>query len=1046
MLLMSLCDGSTANRPWPEPATGATVTVKLTSGGTVTPPTNNAPVFADSTAARSVAENTAAGQNVGAVLTATDADSSDTLTYTLEGADAASFDIATVSGSGRIRTKTGVTYNHEAKSSYEVTVRASDGTDSDTIAVTITVTDVTEAPGRPAAPSVSATSGNTTSLDVSWNAPTNTGPDIDDYDLRYRQGTSGGWTNGPQNVTGTSTAIGSLTANMSYQVQVRATSDEGNSNWSQSGTGSTGTPTNNAPTFSSTTAARSVDENTAAGQSVGAVLTATDSDGDTLTYTLEGTDMASFDLATVSGSAQIQTLAALDRETKSTYTVVVKADDGNSGTDTITVTITVEDVTEPPGKPAAPSVSATSGTTNSLDVSWTTPTNTGPDIDNYDLRYKLQGTTGSWTNGPQNQTGTSASISGLDPGTEYAVQVRATSDEGDSEWSTGGRGTTNASPGVTVSETALTVTEEDTTGDTYTVVLDSEPTSSVTVEVGGTSGTDVTAAPASLTFTTTTWDTAQTVTVKGVDDADTVNDMVNLTHAATSSDSDYDGFTIDGVTVEVEDNDTAQVTGVALTPGDRVLEVRWTSVANATGYRVQWKSGGQIYSSSRQGDVSAGSTTLPVMNLTNGTEYSFRVRAHRTGANNGLWSDDAMGTPQAAGVTVSETALTVTEEDTTGDTYTVVLDSEPTSSVTVEVGGTSGTDVTAAPASLTFTTTTWDTAQTVTVKGVDDADTVNDMVTLTHAATSTDSDYDGFTIAGVDVMVEDNDTAKVTGVALTPGDEELGVAWTAVANATGYQVQWKSGGQSYNTSGRQATIGSGSTASHTISSLTNGTTYTVRMRATRTGANNGPYSDEAMDAPVAGNTPPTRRLALQDASDNSAITLSPTFVSGTTSYTASEANDVDEITVLPTVNESNATYEIQDGDGTALVDADRRPASRSAREHRQVGKVLTAGLGTIADSDGLPGTFPDDYTFQWVRVDADGVERDGHHGGDVGHLHAGGGGRGQEDQGGGELHRRRGQRGGSACERRLAVERPGGGGGGRLPDGQRLVHDADGRV
>ena len=39
----------------------------------------------------------------------------------------------------------------------------------------------------------------------------------------------------------------------------------------------------------------------------------------------------------------------------------------------------------------------------------------------------------------------------------------------------------------------------------------------------------------------------------------------------------------------------------------------------------------------------------------------------------------------------------------------------------------------------------------------------------------------------------------------------------------------------------------------------------------------------------------------------------------------------------------------------------------------QVDKVLTAGLGTIADAEGLPGTFPDDYTFQWVRVDADGV-------------------------------------------------------------------------
>ena len=42
----------------------------------------------------------------------------------------------------------------------------------------------------------------------------------------------------------------------------------------------------------------------------------------------------------------------------------------------------------------------------------------------------------------------------------------------------------------------------------------------------------------------------------------------------------------------------------------------------------------------------------------------------------------------------------------------------------------------------------------------------------------------------------------------------------------------------------------------------------------------------------------------------------------------------------------------------------------------QVGKTLTAGLGTIADTDGLPGTFPDDYTLQWVRVDADGVSNE----------------------------------------------------------------------
>ena len=76
----------------------------------VTDNDNVAPVFSDgASATRSVAENTAAGENVGAALTATDTDAGDTLTYTLEGTDAASFDI--VSTSGQIRTRSGVTYD-----------------------------------------------------------------------------------------------------------------------------------------------------------------------------------------------------------------------------------------------------------------------------------------------------------------------------------------------------------------------------------------------------------------------------------------------------------------------------------------------------------------------------------------------------------------------------------------------------------------------------------------------------------------------------------------------------------------------------------------------------------------------------------------------------------------------------------------------------------------------------------------------------------------------------------------------------------------------
>ena len=207
---------------------------------------------------------------------------------------------------------------------------------------------------------------------------------------------------------------------------------------------------NNAPTFPSSTAARSVAENTAEGQDIGGVLTATDSDGDTLTYTLEGTDAASFALVTTADpAAQIRTKAGVtyNHEAKSSYTVVVKADDGNSGTDTVTVTITVTDVDEPPGPPLAPTVTTVSGFSTHLSVDWLAPTNTGPDIDTYDLRYQKT-TESTWTNGPQDEapyaTGGTVIITGLDASTAYRVQVRATNVEGDGGWSPAGTGTTDA--------------------------------------------------------------------------------------------------------------------------------------------------------------------------------------------------------------------------------------------------------------------------------------------------------------------------------------------------------------------------------------------------------------------------------------------------------------------------------------------------------------------------------------------------------------------------------------------------------------------------
>ena len=202
-------------------------------------------------------------------------------------------------------------------------------------------------------------------------------------------------------------------------------------------------------------------------------------------------------------------------------------------------------------------------------------------------------------------------------------------------------------------------------------------------------------------------------------------------------------------------------------------------------------------------------------------------------------------------VVLSTSSLDVAEGSS--NTYTVVLGSQPTAEVTIDITGHSGTDLTLDPASamLTFTTSNWSEAQTVTVEADQDDDAVDDTATLVHTASG--GGYDSVT-GDLPVTVTEDDTAQVTGVMLTAGDARLEVEWTAVANATGYKVQWKSGGQDYDPATRQATVSSGSTTSHQIDSLANGTEYTVQVIAVRSGANDGPPSDEVMGTPKVPNT------------------------------------------------------------------------------------------------------------------------------------------------------------------------------------------------
>ena len=103
-----------------------------------------------------------------------------------------------------------------------------------------------------------------------------------------------------------------------------------------------------APMFSDDMLMRMVVENTPPNTNIGAVIpSATDTDdGDTLTYTMEGTNADAFEFD--GASRQIKTRDALDFETKASYSVTIKVTDSTSNTDTVDVIIDVTDEFEPP--------------------------------------------------------------------------------------------------------------------------------------------------------------------------------------------------------------------------------------------------------------------------------------------------------------------------------------------------------------------------------------------------------------------------------------------------------------------------------------------------------------------------------------------------------------------------------------------------------------------------------------------------------------------------------------------------------------------------
>ncbi len=342
--------------------------------------------------------------------------------------------------------------------------------------------------------------------------------------------------------------------------------------------------------------------------------------------------------------------------------------------------------------------------------------------------------------------------------------------------------------GVTVAPEALEVPEG--SSEIYTVVLDTEPTGPVTVTVGGAT-VEVTVAPEILTFTMSDWSTAQTVTVSAAEDADAVVDAaVTLTH--TVSGGDYDGVTAPDVEVTVLENDFV---GVTVAP--EVLEVlEGGSAIYAVVLDAEPTGPVTVTVGGASGDLTVSPETLSFTTSNWSTRQLVRVSAAEDEDSN---VDPPVTLTHMAsgggydGVTAAEVEVTILENDIPGvtvtpmelsvtegssETYTVVLDTEPTGPVTVTVGGVTG-DLMVSPASLSFTQSNWSTAQPMTVMAAEDEDALDDPpVTLTHTVSG--GNYAGVTAPTVVVTILENDVPELSieDAEVMEGDGEIVFAVT----------------------------------------------------------------------------------------------------------------------------------------------------------------------------------------------------------------------------------------------------------------------------
>ena len=307
---------------------------------------------------------------------------------------------------------------------------------------------------------------------------------------------------------------------------------------------------------------------------------------------------------------------------------------------------------------------------------------------------------------------------------------------------------------------------------TFTVKLGLKPpTADVTVAVSSGVTAEGTVSPSSLTFTTTNWNATQTVTVTGKDDdVDDGNPSYDITLAASSGDTDYNGLS-ETVSVTTTDDDTAgittgEVSGQATEAGGTAtftveLDSEPTAdvtVAVSSGVTTEgtvspssltftsgdWDTTQEVTVTGKDDDVADGDSSYDITLVASSPGDSVYNSLGGVTVSVTTTDDDTAG----ASVTPQRSLRSTTEDNAGTVQLGVALSSKPAANVTVTVTSSDTTEGIVKAAeddpdpTLTFTPTDWSTAQTVTVTGVDDEDVDGNVeYNIKLAFASTDTDY-----------------------------------------------------------------------------------------------------------------------------------------------------------------------------------------------------------------------------------------------------------------------------------------------------------------